>query len=84
VKLPRDLSGRTLVAVLVRDWGYRQVNQVSHIILQTDAPVHHRLAIPDHSRLRVGTLTRSCVPWRMPSVSRARTSSRHCSALSPI
>jgi hypothetical protein len=74
VKLPRDLSGRTLVAVLVRDWGYRQVNQVSHIILQTDAPVHHRLAIPDHSRLRVGTLTRS----------RARTSSRHCSALSPI
>jgi predicted RNA binding protein YcfA (HicA-like mRNA interferase family) len=57
VKLPRDLSGRALVAVLVRDWNYRQVNQVgSHIILQTDAPVHHRLAVPDHSRLRVGTL----------------------------
>jgi predicted RNA binding protein YcfA (HicA-like mRNA interferase family) len=57
VKLPRDVSGRALVAALVRDWNYRQVNQVgSHIILQTDVPAHHRLSIPDHPMLRVGTL----------------------------
>jgi len=57
VKLPRDLSGRALAAVLIRDWGYRQVNQVgSHIILQTDAPAHHRLSVPDHAALRLGTL----------------------------
>jgi len=37
--------------------GYRQVNQVgSHIILQTEEPVHHRQSVPDHSQLRIGTL----------------------------
>ena len=52
MKLPRDVSGRDLVKVLVRDWGYRQVHQVgSHIILQTDTPQPHRLSIPDHSPL---------------------------------
>jgi predicted RNA binding protein YcfA (HicA-like mRNA interferase family) len=57
VKLPRDVSGRALAAALVRDWGYRQVNQVgSHMILQTDAPAHHRLSVPDHTPLRIGTL----------------------------
>jgi hypothetical protein len=31
------------------------VHQVgSHIILQTDTPVSHRLAVPDHTPLRVG------------------------------
>ena len=56
MKLPRDVSGRDLVKVLVRDWGYRQVHQVgSHIILQTDTPQPHRLSIPDHSPLRLGT-----------------------------
>ncbi len=57
MKLPRDLYGRELVAVLCRQWGYRQVNQVgSHIILQTETPAHHRLAVPDHKPLRIGTL----------------------------
>lgn len=33
------------------------MNQVgSHIILQTEAPGHHRLPIPDHKPLRLGTL----------------------------
>ena len=41
----------------VRDFGYRKVNQEgSHIILQTDAPRPHRLAVPDHHSLRLGTL----------------------------
>ncbi|MBM3853396.1 MAG: type II toxin-antitoxin system HicA family toxin [Verrucomicrobia bacterium] len=57
MKLPRDLRGRELAVVLCRHWGYRQVNQVgSHIILQCDQPAHHRLSIPDHKPLRIGTL----------------------------
>jgi predicted RNA binding protein YcfA (HicA-like mRNA interferase family) len=57
MKLPRDISGRELVKALCRDWSYRQVHQVgSHIILQTDAPGHHRLSVPDHTPLRLGTL----------------------------
>ena len=57
MKLPRDVTGKALVAALVRHWGYRQVNQVgSHIILQTDTPSPHRLSVPDHNPLRIGTL----------------------------
>ncbi len=57
MKIPRDLYGRELAAVLCRSWGYQKVNQVgSHIILQTDDPVHHRLSVPDHKPLRLGTL----------------------------
>ena len=57
MKLPRDLSGRTVVHSLCRDWGYKVVNQEgSHIIVQTENPTHHRLAIPDHHVLRIGTL----------------------------
>jgi predicted RNA binding protein YcfA (HicA-like mRNA interferase family) len=57
MKLPRDLYGRDLAAALCRHWGYQQVNQVgSHIILQTETPRHHRLSVPDHKPLRLGTL----------------------------
>jgi predicted RNA binding protein YcfA (HicA-like mRNA interferase family) len=57
VKIPRDLYGRDLAAVLCRRWDYKQVNQVgSHIILQTEVPGHHRLSVPDHKPLRLGTL----------------------------
>jgi len=57
MKLPRNLSGKTLIAVLCRRWGYRVVNQVgSHVILQTEIPSHQRLPIPAHSFLRIGTL----------------------------
>ncbi len=57
MKLPRDLSGAELVKVLCRHFGYTRVNQEgSHVILQTEAPQHHRIAIPDHNRLRLGTL----------------------------
>ena len=57
MKLPRDLYGRELTAALCRHWDYRQVNQVgSHIIFQTDTPGHHRLSVPDHKPLRIGTL----------------------------
>jgi len=57
MKLPRDLSGAELIKLLCKHYGYRRVNQVgSHVILETDTPRHHRLAIPDHNPLRVGTL----------------------------
>lgn len=57
MKLPRELSGRDLARVLCAEWAYRQVNQVgSHIVLQTETPQHHRLSIPDHRPLRIGTL----------------------------
>jgi predicted RNA binding protein YcfA (HicA-like mRNA interferase family) len=33
------------------------VHQVgSHVILETDDPVRHRISVPDHAVLRVGTL----------------------------
>lgn len=57
MKLPRDLSGVALIKVLVREFGYRRVNQVgSHVILETNTPRSHRLSVPDHSPLRIGTL----------------------------
>ena len=57
MKLPRDLSGSGLVKVLCRTWGYRVVHQEgSHIILETDTPAHHRIAVPAHRNLRAGTL----------------------------
>ena len=57
MKLPRDLSGDYLVQALCKHYGYRRVHQEgSHIILETDQPSHHRISIPNHSPLRVGTL----------------------------
>jgi len=42
---------------LCKHYGYRQVNQEgSHIILQVETPQPHRLAVPDHRPLRLGTL----------------------------
>jgi predicted RNA binding protein YcfA (HicA-like mRNA interferase family) len=57
MKLPRDLSGASLIKLLCKHHGYRRVNQEgSHVILETDSPRHHRLAVPDHNPLRIGTL----------------------------
>jgi predicted RNA binding protein YcfA (HicA-like mRNA interferase family) len=57
MKLPRDLSGTNLVNMLCKKFDYRRVHQVgSHIVLETDTRVHHRLSVPEHGPLRVGTL----------------------------
>jgi predicted RNA binding protein YcfA (HicA-like mRNA interferase family) len=57
MKIPRDLSGRSLANALCRIWGYQIVHQVgSHIVLETQQPSHQRIAIPAHRVLRVGTL----------------------------
>jgi predicted RNA binding protein YcfA (HicA-like mRNA interferase family) len=57
MKLPRDLSGEYLIKHLCKRWGYRRLHQVgSHVILQTQEPTPHRVAVPAHTALRVGTL----------------------------
>jgi predicted RNA binding protein YcfA (HicA-like mRNA interferase family) len=57
MKLPRDLSGETLVRRLCKVWGDTRIHQVgSHIILQTETPASHCIAVPAHNPLRVGTL----------------------------
>jgi predicted RNA binding protein YcfA (HicA-like mRNA interferase family) len=57
MKLPRDLSGESLIKHLCKRWEYERVHQVgSHVILQTEQPGRHRVAVPAHSPLRVGTL----------------------------
>ena len=57
MKLPRDVSGTHLADTLCRRWQYTRVHQAgSHIILETSEPAHHRIAIPDHHPLRIGTL----------------------------
>ena len=57
MKLPRDLNGQALAKSLCKNWGYIEIHQTgSHIILQTEQPIHQRIAIPSHKSLRIGTL----------------------------
>ena len=57
MRLLRDLSGAELVKILCKHFGYVRIHQEgSHIILQTEIPQHHRLSVPDHKPLRIGTL----------------------------
>jgi predicted RNA binding protein YcfA (HicA-like mRNA interferase family) len=57
MKLPRDLSGAELIKLLCKHFGYSRLNQEgSHVILETNDPRQHRISVPDHSPLRVGTL----------------------------
>ena len=57
MKLPRDLNGESLVKHLTKHWGYRQVHQGgSHVILESQQPTPHRIAVPSHNPLRIGTL----------------------------
>ena len=57
MRLPRDISGAHLASALCRCWQYRRAHQVgSHIVLDTDTPFPHRVSIPAHSPLRLGTL----------------------------
>jgi len=57
LRLPRDLSGHDLIRLL-RRYGYEPTRQVgSHIRLDSNLRGHpHRLTVPDHDSLRLGTL----------------------------
>lgn len=57
MKLPRDLSGETLVKAL-RKLGYVVNHQTgSHIRLTTQENGEHHITIPNHSPIKVGTLS---------------------------
>ena len=57
MKIPRDLSGEQLVRHLSSHWRYTRIHQTgSHIILETDDPFQHRIAVPNHKAIRIGTL----------------------------
>ena len=57
MRIPRNLSGKTVTQVLAKRLEYRIIHQRgSHIVLETDEPAHQRIAIPDHNVLRIGTL----------------------------
>jgi predicted RNA binding protein YcfA (HicA-like mRNA interferase family) len=56
MKIPRDLSGRALANALCRHELSDCPPTGSHIVLETEQPSHHRIAVPAHQYLRVGTL----------------------------
>ena len=57
MRLPRDLSGKELAALLGR-YGYEVTRQAgSHMRLTTTCGGEHHITIPDHPSLRVGTLS---------------------------
>jgi predicted RNA binding protein YcfA (HicA-like mRNA interferase family) len=57
MKLPRDLGGDELAALL-RRYGYQVTRQTgSHIRLTTFQGGEHHITIPRHESLRVGTLS---------------------------
>lgn len=56
MRLPRDLSGSTLVKVLTKP-GYVVTRQTgSHIRLTTQQNGEHHLTIPAHDPIKIGTL----------------------------
>ncbi len=56
MRLPNDLSGDELSALLAR-FGYKKTRQTgSHIRLSTTMNGVHHITIPAHKQLRVGTL----------------------------
>lgn len=58
MRLPRDMSGEDLAALLRRHYGYQLVRQRgSHVTLtRTDGDESHSVTVPRHRALRVGTL----------------------------
>lgn len=57
MKLPRDMDAPQLIKALQRI-GYRVVRQSgSHVRLQADHPERHALTVPNHSPLKLGTLS---------------------------
>ena len=57
MRLPRDVSASQLVKALGK-LGYQTTRQTgSHIRLTTDENGQHHVTIPNHSPLRIGTLS---------------------------
>ena len=56
MRLPRDTDAAALTKALA-SLGYSITRQTgSHIRLTTNAPQQHHVTVPNHSRIKVGTL----------------------------
>lgn len=78
MRLPRDLTGHQLTALLGRHYGYEVVRQSgSHLRLTTTVAGHHHITVPAHDALRVGTLAAILAEVaRHPGVSRTEVQQR--------
>jgi len=57
MKVPRDISGNDLLKLL-KVYGYEVTRQTgSHIRLTTQQIGEHHITIPNHSPLKIGTLS---------------------------
>ncbi len=57
MKMPRDISARDLIKLL-KHYGYIVTRQSgSHIRLTTTENGEHHITIPDHSPIKIGTLS---------------------------
>ena len=57
MKIPRDLSGNDLIKAL-KSYGYIATRQTgSHIRLTTQQEGTHHVTIPNHSPIKIGTLS---------------------------
>ena len=57
MKIPRDISGSELIKAL-KVYGYSVSRQTgSHIRLSTDLNGEHHITIPNHSPIKIGTLS---------------------------
>lgn len=57
MKIPRDISGNDLLKLLKR-YGNEPTRQVgSHIRITTQQKGEHHITIPNHSPLKIGTLS---------------------------
>ena len=57
-KIPRDITGKTLSALLERKFGYQIERKTgSHLRLVTQYKgKRHKITIPDHNPIKIGTL----------------------------
>jgi len=57
MKIPRDLSGADLIKLL-KKYGYEPTRQTdSHVRLTTRQKGEHHITIPNHSPIKIGTLS---------------------------
>lgn len=57
MRVPRDVSGRELIALLAAEFGYEaQRQRGSHVRLTTMRGGVHHVTVPDHDPIRLGTL----------------------------
>ena len=57
MRIPRDLSGESLIRGLIR-LGYERTRQAgSHVRLTHAGPPQHHVTVPMHDPLRLGTLS---------------------------